>query len=254
MVLKFKCKGCREYIITKFLKIGEVAKCRNCGAETKVPETALEISEEPKKVIPSLNSSDLAPKVKGKIRSFWKIFGLGVITVGIYPIIYLFKTLNEFKNAYTFQANETNPDKVKSKLIVYVIIFTIIFIINLGLMTSSKATSRAEISNYILAKFYIWLLLGQIISVLLYIVFFSSYINLIWLCQKKRGITTLNKTGYFVIIGIIAALSFGYFFSRLLFYLNAVVGIILLYLIVQKVNEIWKLWDVTEISKQLHQD
>ena len=47
MALKFKCKQCGEYIIARFLKIGEVAKCRNCGAETTVPEDAVPTDEAP---------------------------------------------------------------------------------------------------------------------------------------------------------------------------------------------------------------
>ena len=47
LALKFKCRECDEYIITKFLKAGEVAKCRNCGAENAVPENTLETDEEP---------------------------------------------------------------------------------------------------------------------------------------------------------------------------------------------------------------
>ena len=48
MALKFKCVECGEYIITRFLKVGEVAKCQNCGAETTVPEDAIETDEKPK--------------------------------------------------------------------------------------------------------------------------------------------------------------------------------------------------------------
>ncbi len=47
MALKFKCKQCGEYIVTRFLKVGEAAKCRNCGAETTVPEDAQQTDEAP---------------------------------------------------------------------------------------------------------------------------------------------------------------------------------------------------------------
>lgn len=47
MNLKFRCSNCSEDIIVKFLKAGEIAKCRNCGAETVVSATASETDEEP---------------------------------------------------------------------------------------------------------------------------------------------------------------------------------------------------------------
>lgn len=46
MALKFKCKNCGEDIIVKHLKPGEIAKCRLCGAENEVPETATPTDEE----------------------------------------------------------------------------------------------------------------------------------------------------------------------------------------------------------------
>lgn len=47
MPLKFNCQDCGENIIVKFLKVGGTAKCRACGAENVVPETAVETPEEP---------------------------------------------------------------------------------------------------------------------------------------------------------------------------------------------------------------
>ena len=36
--ITFKCKSCSETIITKFLKPGELAKCKKCGEQNIVPE------------------------------------------------------------------------------------------------------------------------------------------------------------------------------------------------------------------------
>jgi len=47
MALKFKCANCGKEIVVKFLGKGEMAKCRSCGAETVVPEQAVETGEEP---------------------------------------------------------------------------------------------------------------------------------------------------------------------------------------------------------------
>jgi len=40
MALKFNCQGCNELIISKFLKKGEIAKCKKCGSATTIPEDA----------------------------------------------------------------------------------------------------------------------------------------------------------------------------------------------------------------------
>jgi DNA-directed RNA polymerase subunit RPC12/RpoP len=46
MPLKFKCAKCEKEIVVKFLKKGEIAKCRFCGAEVIVPEDAIDTEEE----------------------------------------------------------------------------------------------------------------------------------------------------------------------------------------------------------------
>lgn len=45
MALKFRCEKCGEDIAVRYLKVGEAAKCRNCGASNSVPELAEEISD-----------------------------------------------------------------------------------------------------------------------------------------------------------------------------------------------------------------
>ena len=46
MALKFKCDKCQQDIIVKFLKIGEVALCKNCGDYNTIPEAAENIEED----------------------------------------------------------------------------------------------------------------------------------------------------------------------------------------------------------------
>jgi len=43
MPLKFQCQNCGSDLYTKFLRRGELAACRECGAETAVPENAEEV-------------------------------------------------------------------------------------------------------------------------------------------------------------------------------------------------------------------
>lgn len=45
MGYRFNCKVCGEEITTKFLKIGEPAKCKGCDALTKVPKKAKVIDD-----------------------------------------------------------------------------------------------------------------------------------------------------------------------------------------------------------------
>jgi DNA-directed RNA polymerase subunit RPC12/RpoP len=47
MPLKFNCDRCGREIVVKYLRKGEVAKCRACGIEMLVPESAVETGEEP---------------------------------------------------------------------------------------------------------------------------------------------------------------------------------------------------------------
>jgi membrane protease YdiL (CAAX protease family)/DNA-directed RNA polymerase subunit RPC12/RpoP len=46
MSLKFKCQNCGSDIIVRYLKVGETARCKACGTENVVPETAAENIEE----------------------------------------------------------------------------------------------------------------------------------------------------------------------------------------------------------------
>ena len=47
MVLQFKCEKCGGEIVVKYLKPGEDAQCRHCGAYVTVPQTGVEAGEEP---------------------------------------------------------------------------------------------------------------------------------------------------------------------------------------------------------------
>ena len=46
MAIKFQCKNCGKDIAVRFLKVGEAAECRSCGASNAVPDSAEEISDE----------------------------------------------------------------------------------------------------------------------------------------------------------------------------------------------------------------
>ena len=46
MALKFQCENCGKDVAVRFLKVGEAAECKACGAGNPVPESAEEISDE----------------------------------------------------------------------------------------------------------------------------------------------------------------------------------------------------------------
>jgi len=71
MALKFNCTKCGQQMIIKFLKVGEVAKCRNCNAEITVPANAIKTNEEPKydEPIPSNAQGHIATAIKDNSRA-----------------------------------------------------------------------------------------------------------------------------------------------------------------------------------------
>ena len=46
MAYKLKCAKCEKELIVKWLRPGETAKCRKCGADVKVPLNAPEVKDE----------------------------------------------------------------------------------------------------------------------------------------------------------------------------------------------------------------
>jgi len=64
MALKFKCNHCDTEIISKFLKVGEEAKCKFCGTSTLIPDNAEEVDDnEYDKYTTKLKKVKLAPSV-----------------------------------------------------------------------------------------------------------------------------------------------------------------------------------------------
>ncbi|GAG51734.1 unnamed protein product, partial [marine sediment metagenome] len=209
--------------------------CRNCGAETTVPENATETGEEPKYVTPTVTKPEAVTKVKGKVRTFWTVLGLSIVTLGIYFWVYLFKTVREMENAFTFDAQETNPDKVRPILIAYLIVTILLGLINVGIAVSAGARGYASRTT----GFYIWQVFSNIISMLLFIAFWSSLVKLIEVCQKKQGMAPLNRSGFWTLIAVIVVISLASIGITSLAYLNLIVTLVFLYLIVKQVNRIW---------------
>ena len=70
MALKFNCENCSSIIYSKFLKIGEGAKCKNCGSVTTIPENAEIISESdiPEKLDNSEKHDNGPTQIKSNIK------------------------------------------------------------------------------------------------------------------------------------------------------------------------------------------
>lgn len=65
MALKFQCKNCGKDIAVRFLKVGEAAECKSCGASNPVPESAEEITDETAKSIAEASVSESAESANG---------------------------------------------------------------------------------------------------------------------------------------------------------------------------------------------
>lgn len=240
MALKFKCERCGEYIITKFFKVGEVAKCRICGAENRVPENATETGEEPKYTAPTDAEPEAVTGVKEKVRSVGEVLGLSIVTFSIYFWVYLFKTLREMRNAFTFDAQEINPDKIRPILIVYLIVSILVAFIDEVFVWPLGARGYTSMT----AGLYAWLVVSTFSSTAIFIAFWLSFVKLIEVCQKKGGVVSLNKSIFWALI-VINGLMYLVFIGTtsllsLVLIVYLVVSLLLLYLTVKQVNRIWE--------------
>lgn len=103
MGLKFLCKTCGEDIVVRFLKVGEAAKCKNCGASNPVPASAESIDDKTATAYqsqkrpaaevthgPSLRPTRMKKASKGWITSLYVLAfiraGIAVL-VGIYELV-----------------------------------------------------------------------------------------------------------------------------------------------------------------------
>ena len=69
MGLKFLCKTCGEDIVVRFLKVGEAAKCKNCGASNPVPASAESIDDE----TATAYQSQKRPPAEGTHGPHWRL-------------------------------------------------------------------------------------------------------------------------------------------------------------------------------------
>jgi len=174
-------------------------------------------------------------ELQRNVRSFWKVLGLGIVTLGIYLIVYLFKTLRAMENAFAFEPDEIQPQKVRPKLIALLVVAIILALINLGIGISLALEGYTSLP----AGFYVWGVISRIIRILFYLVFWVSFVRLIELSQKKVRAIPLKKSTIWTLITIMVVTSFASIAFRPLGYLSIPVGLIFLYIIVREINKIW---------------
>lgn len=77
MALSFRCQHCGKDIIVRYLRIGEVAKCRHCGNHMAVPEESTEIESVPEQVrsttgtVPGISSETHSPPITNPWTGIW---------------------------------------------------------------------------------------------------------------------------------------------------------------------------------------
>ena len=87
MALKFQCDHCGGDIIVRFLKVGEMAECKNCQTQNIVPESAQSIEDSSIIGQPILNKKETEGVLqeaneesrKSKSRSWISIISLSII-------------------------------------------------------------------------------------------------------------------------------------------------------------------------------
>ena len=173
-------------------------------------------------------------ELERNVRSFGRVIWLSIITFGIYYFVYLFKTLNEMENAFTFASQEIAPRKVRLFLIVYLVVTIILSFIGAGLRGFLETTFTTE-------GFFAWEIIGTSICMSLAVAFWVPFVKLIEACQIKREITSLNKEIIWILLTVTVALPFAYIIgTKALALLNVPVSLVFFYLIVKQINRIWK--------------
>lgn len=133
MALKFSCENCGKDIIVKFLKVGEMAKCKRCFAEVKVPPDATEIDtpKQPKYTPPTSPVKEEKTTKKHMVRAFGTLLGLSFITLGFYLFHWCYVNLKEIEHSFTFNTTETTIKTARTLLVVFVIVAIVITIISI---------------------------------------------------------------------------------------------------------------------------
>ena len=191
------------------------------------------------------------------VRSFGKVFGLSIITLGIYFLVYLFKTLAEIETAFTSMQEEVAPNgsersldrsyiiapnKIRTLLIVYLVLTISLFFVGIGtgIMNLLEHPGHLEVSSGVRME----KIITTIISAFLTIMFWVPFVNLIEVCHRKREIVPINKEILWLLLTVMIVLSFASIIgsgivTMILAVISIPVSLVFMYLVVNQVNRIW---------------
>lgn len=173
-------------------------------------------------------------ELERNVRSFGRIIWLSIITFGIYYWIYLFKTLSEMENAFTFDSQEIAPRKVRVLLIMYLVIPVTSAIIILSCVGFKNLATPYCVP-------LAWEIVSNLVHMLLRVAFWVPFVKLIELYQTKREIIPLNKEIIWILLTVMVALPFASIIgTKALALLNLPISLVFFYLIVKQINRIWK--------------
>lgn len=188
---------------------------------------------------------------KQNIRSFGKVLGLSIVTLGIYFLVYLFKTLNEMETALTFTqeegGNTLSPQKVRVLLIVYLVLTIILsFVVGIGtgIRDLLEHSGSLEVSSGVRME----KIVTTIISAFLTIMFWVLFVNLIESCHRKREIVPINKEVLWLLLTVMIVLSFASIIgsgavTMALMVIDIPISLVFIYLVVEQVNRIWQTYE-----------
>ena len=92
MPSKFNCPVCRAEIVIRSLGVGEMCKCRSCGADVLVPGEVVDVVDEGADDKPDPSSvliSNSVPKVRVGGHGLRAIHFAAIIANGLYVLLYL---------------------------------------------------------------------------------------------------------------------------------------------------------------------
>jgi hypothetical protein len=166
---------------------------------------------------------------KGNVRSFRKLLGLGIITLGFYILYWLHINLKEFKEAFPSPEQETIIDTTQKLLAVYIVVTIVISIITIALVISTP--NPDEIPSVAILLSLIGGSLGAI--------FFYNYTASVVFAQQQAQLSgfAVSIIYSYYLVGLIVAFIGN--FIPILSLAGTVSIFVYFYKIQKEINKIW---------------
>lgn len=178
---------------------------------------------------------------KGNVRSFGKLLGLGIITLGLYILYWLHINLKEFKEAFPSAEQETIIDTTQKLLVVYIVVALVISIFTVAMVISTPDPEEIPSLAILLSLF------GGSLGA----IFFYNYTASVAFAQKHAQLSAFAVPIIYLyyLVGLILAF-IGNFIPAL-----SLAGPILIfvyfYKIQQEINKIWTLGNFEKIENTI---